>query len=181
MLTISSFNVGILEVMVGNPVLMFNWNCGRWKRRRRAWNVAPLTVMWVIWRETNRRAFEDIEMNFIRLTNSLFILHFFLVQLWDPFVGVVCIEPYHFVGFLLFWYTSCIRAFFVPKVLIKLLLYQQKKNTDSGHEWSRKTKINSLSYRNHQKFLKTPHKLSNDPSKKLYTNASHVNCKSAYG
>lgn len=44
--------------------LMFSWRCGRWKRRRRAWNVTPLALMWVV---KTSRAFEDVYMNFIQL------------------------------------------------------------------------------------------------------------------
>lgn len=49
----------------------FSWNCGRWKRRRRAWDVTPLALMWVVWREKTSRASKDVEMDFIQLRNNL--------------------------------------------------------------------------------------------------------------
>uniref|UniRef100_A0A0V0GU85 Putative ovule protein n=1 Tax=Solanum chacoense TaxID=4108 RepID=A0A0V0GU85_SOLCH len=41
--------------------LMFSWKSGRRRRRRRAWNMVQLALMWVVWRERNRRAFEGVE------------------------------------------------------------------------------------------------------------------------
>ncbi|WMV43147.1 hypothetical protein MTR67_036532 [Solanum verrucosum] len=43
--------------------LMFSWKNGR-RRRRRAWNVVPLALMWVVWRERNKRAFVGVESSF---------------------------------------------------------------------------------------------------------------------
>ena len=33
------------------------------KKREKAWRAAPLCLMWIIWKERNRRAFDDIERN----------------------------------------------------------------------------------------------------------------------
>ena len=33
------------------------------KKREKAWRAAPLCLMWTIWKERNRRAFDDIERN----------------------------------------------------------------------------------------------------------------------
>ncbi|RVW16810.1 putative ribonuclease H protein [Vitis vinifera] len=33
------------------------------KKRKKAWRAAPLCLMWTIWRERNRRAFDDMEKN----------------------------------------------------------------------------------------------------------------------
>ena len=33
------------------------------KKRKKAWRAAPLCLMWTIWRERNRRAFDDMERN----------------------------------------------------------------------------------------------------------------------
>lgn len=30
------------------------------RRRQRAWNMIPLMLMWVVWRERNRKAFEGV-------------------------------------------------------------------------------------------------------------------------
>ena len=33
------------------------------KKREKAWRVAPLCLLWTIWKERNRRAFDDVERN----------------------------------------------------------------------------------------------------------------------
>ena len=33
------------------------------KKREKAWKTAPLCLMWTIWKERNRRAFDDVERN----------------------------------------------------------------------------------------------------------------------
>lgn len=46
-------------------------------RRRRAWNVVPLPLMWAVWTERNRRGFEWVESSFSQLQSSLQSLIFF--------------------------------------------------------------------------------------------------------
>jgi hypothetical protein len=41
------------------------------------WRIAPLCVMWIVWRERNARCFEDSEKSKIELLN--FMLHFLFV------------------------------------------------------------------------------------------------------
>lgn len=53
---------------------MFSWKC---VRRRRAWNMIPFVVMWVVWSERNRRAIEGVESSFSQLRSSLCSLIFF--------------------------------------------------------------------------------------------------------
>ena len=42
--------------------VLLSWNsCSVGKKRKRAWKVAPLCIFWSIWKERNRRTFEDKE------------------------------------------------------------------------------------------------------------------------
>lgn len=43
-------------------------------RRHGTWNVIPLALMWVVWKERNRRAFKGAEMSLVQLRGR--ILHF---------------------------------------------------------------------------------------------------------
>ncbi|PHU10019.1 hypothetical protein BC332_21879 [Capsicum chinense] len=54
------------------------WAYGKGKKSSRAWNVALLVVMWKIWKERNRRAFERVAQEYVKLQNSLFSL----VSVW---------------------------------------------------------------------------------------------------
>lgn len=51
-----------------------------WQERKEkmAWIVALLSLMWVVWREINRRAFEGLLKNFIKLRSSF--LSFFCMH-----------------------------------------------------------------------------------------------------
>jgi len=72
---------------------------------RLACNVALLALMWIIWRERNRRTFKGVEMSFRQLRSSLrFLFHF-----WCTNVILGCIEDWGlhlFVRYLLFWYPA---------------------------------------------------------------------------
>lgn len=73
-------------VMPGNVKdLMFSWNC---RRRSRAGSVAPLALMWVLSRE--RRAFEGVGMNLVKLRSShlsLFPFDAFMSSLVVKIIG----------------------------------------------------------------------------------------------
>ena len=45
------------------------------KKREKAWRAAPLCLLWTIWKERNRRAFEDVERNDQEIT-SIFLYTF---------------------------------------------------------------------------------------------------------
>ena len=47
------------------------------KKRKKAWEVAPLCLFWSIWRERNRRAFENCESLDQTIKSS------FLYNFWD--------------------------------------------------------------------------------------------------
>ena len=46
------------------------------KKRNKAWKVAPLCMLWALWRERNRRVFDNYES-----TNQA--INFFLYLFWD--------------------------------------------------------------------------------------------------
>ena len=54
-----------------------------WKGQRgnkmvmEVWRMAPLCLMWTIWREINARCFEDKEMKMVELSNRFLNLLFF--------------------------------------------------------------------------------------------------------
>ncbi|KAF3632043.1 hypothetical protein FXO38_26312 [Capsicum annuum] len=47
------------------------WKAGRSRRKCRAWNVVPLALMWIVWGERNRRAFEGLS-RVARITEANF-------------------------------------------------------------------------------------------------------------
>ena len=43
---------------------LLSWHsCTIRKRRKKAWNVTPLCLFWIIWKERNRRAFENVQLS----------------------------------------------------------------------------------------------------------------------
>ena len=43
---------------------LLSWHsCTIKKRRKMAWNVTPLCLFWIIWKEKNRRAFENVQLS----------------------------------------------------------------------------------------------------------------------
>ncbi|WMV11633.1 hypothetical protein MTR67_005018 [Solanum verrucosum] len=48
-----------------------SWSHRTGKRIPRAWRVAPLAIMWVIWKVHNRRAFEGLEQDFVKMQSSV--------------------------------------------------------------------------------------------------------------
>jgi hypothetical protein len=69
---------GIQWVMSRNVIeLLIAWRGGRVGMRRKCvWNMIPLCVIWIIWRERNQRSFEGVEKPLFRiisfLVNSLY-------------------------------------------------------------------------------------------------------------
>lgn len=67
--------------------------------------MLPVALIWIIWSERNRRAFEGVEMGFGQLRSSLRSLVYFWCAHVVPGcigLGVFCREPYRFVGSLPF-------------------------------------------------------------------------------
>ena len=64
------------------------------KRRKRAWQMAPLCIFWSVWKERNRLAFGNEELSLQRLKYS------FVCNLWS-WVKVSLVEsPSSLVSFL---------------------------------------------------------------------------------
>ena len=62
--------------------LLFGWynSCG--KHVSAVWNLVPLCLMWTVWRERNRRTFEDVELSTIKLIELFFGLLFDWAWVW---------------------------------------------------------------------------------------------------
>lgn len=56
------------------------------KRRPRAWDVAPLAIIWVSWKEGNMRVFEGVVSDFVKLWSSLL----FLILFWGIHEALSC-------------------------------------------------------------------------------------------
>ena len=58
--------------------VLLSWNsCSVGKKRKKAWEVAPLCIIWSIWKERHKRAFEDRE------SSDQTIKSYFLCIFWD--------------------------------------------------------------------------------------------------
>lgn len=57
---ISLFHIGAIPVEYGVVDLLFGWFNWSGKHSSDIWNIVPLCLMWTIWRERNRRTFEDV-------------------------------------------------------------------------------------------------------------------------
>ena len=100
--------------------VLLSWNgVSVGKKRKKVWKVAPLCIFWSIWREWNRRAFEDMEC-LDQTFKSSFCIYiriglectWVIALLFDRFcrlvrfpVGCVCVVAS--IGFL-YMYTSYI-------------------------------------------------------------------------
>ncbi len=62
--------------------LLFGWHNCFGKHNSEVWNLVPLCLMWTVWRERNRRTFEDEEHSNTKLTELFFGLLFDWVQVW---------------------------------------------------------------------------------------------------
>lgn len=111
--------------------LMLNWKSGARGRRHKAWDVTPLALTWVIWKERNKRAFEGVKISFPQLRNSLWSL----IVFWSICAIPVCMElgafwrePY-LIGFSSSWYITCIHQvdLFISNET-SYLIQKKKKN-----------------------------------------------------
>lgn len=50
---------------------LFSWKDRRKRRRHRAWNVVPLELIWVVWRERNMSAFEGGKVEFFSVVTTI--------------------------------------------------------------------------------------------------------------
>lgn len=63
-----------------------SWSHRTGKRIPRACRVAPLTIMWVIWKAHIRRAFEGLEQDFVKMQSSVLSL----VAFWCFYEFLIC-------------------------------------------------------------------------------------------
>lgn len=67
---------------------MYSWAFRKRRRRLIAWDIAPLAIMWVIWKERNMRAFEGVESSFAKMHGSLLLL----ISFWCTDEVPMCID-----------------------------------------------------------------------------------------
>ena len=74
---------GVLWVFPSNIVdLLFGWfNCFG-KLNFSVWNLVPLCLMWIVWRERKSRIFEDEEHSNSKLAEIFFGLLFYWARVW---------------------------------------------------------------------------------------------------
>ena len=74
---------------------LLGWNGGFvGKRRKKAWQMAPLCIFWSVWKERNRLAFRGGVVNVQRLKNS------FVCNLWNWAKVYLGEEAFSLIGFL---------------------------------------------------------------------------------
>ena len=101
---------GISWVPSGTVSDLFSWWNWLGKRSSHIWNLVPLCLMWCIWRECNRRTFEDLDRSDDQMLTLFFSSLFYWVRLGDS----------HLV--ILFSFSLAL-FFFVLSVLLLLCLY----------------------------------------------------------
>ena len=125
------------------------------KKRKKVWLSVPLCLFWIIWKERNRRAFEN-EDHLIQWCKSFFLCNLWawakgflvsdppsivILQIgWTPIEGVVFfVDPYFFfrhslASFVYLLYA--LRPFLdVPFIFnILLFIHQKRCNPDLGLE-----------------------------------------------
>jgi len=69
-------------------------------RAKEAWRLAPLCLLWCIWREQNARLFEDVETSMIELQKRLLNM----LYLW--IASHHCLNGFTYVEFLNL-FSSC--------------------------------------------------------------------------
>jgi hypothetical protein len=62
--------------------LLFGWHNSFGKYESGVWNLVPLCLMWTVWRERNRRTFEDEEHSATKLIQLFFGLLFDWARVW---------------------------------------------------------------------------------------------------
>jgi len=63
-------------------------------RAKEAWRLAPLCLLWCIWRERNAWLFEDVETSMVELRKRL------LIMLYIWIASYLCLNDSTFVDFL---------------------------------------------------------------------------------
>jgi hypothetical protein len=83
--------------------LLNSWRAAiRYGSAKEAWRLAPLCLLWCIWRERNTRLFEDVETSMVelwtRLLNTLYIWiashHNLNVFIYVYFLKLFSVRPF---------------------------------------------------------------------------------------
>jgi hypothetical protein len=81
--------------------LLTSWGASvGYGRAKEAWQLAPLCLLWCIWRERNARLFEDVETSMVDLRKRL------LNMLYIWIVSHHCLNDFTYVDFLNL-FSSC--------------------------------------------------------------------------
>lgn len=86
---------------------MLSWAFRSRKKRCMEWDVVPLALMWIIWLERNRRAFDRSEKDFVHLSCT----HRFTTCIDE---WVLFVENMSSSKVVYFWCTFCIHASICP-------------------------------------------------------------------
>ena len=62
--------------------LLSGWYNYFGKRKSTVWNLVPLCLMWTLWRERNKRSFDDEEHPFPKLLELFYGLLFYWARVW---------------------------------------------------------------------------------------------------
>jgi hypothetical protein len=73
----------VLWVLFGKVVgLLFSWWNGLGRYSLDIWNLAPLCLMWIIWKECNQRTFEDVSSSDRQLLEGFTLTLFDWFRAW---------------------------------------------------------------------------------------------------
>jgi hypothetical protein len=85
--------------------LLTSWGASvRYGRAKEAWRLAPLCLLWCIWREQNARLFEDVETSMVKLQKCL------LNMLYIWIASHHCFNDFTYVDFLNLFSSRLILA-----------------------------------------------------------------------
>ena len=125
------------------PDLLFGWWNWLGKHSSQIWNLVPLCILWFIWKERNRRTFEDLDSSSDQMLASFSGTLFDWSRAWgltssDSLPSFLCSLSFlYFFFFCIFFFcfpflvfsrfalcSSCIE---LPFVYISFLLIKKKK------------------------------------------------------
>ena len=74
---------GVQWVMSGTvTTLLFSWRNGLGRHSSDIWNMVPICLMWTVWKERNRRTFEDVSQSNRQILESLTLTLFDWSRAW---------------------------------------------------------------------------------------------------
>ena len=125
--------------------LLFGWWNWLGKHSSQIWNLVPLCIFWCIWKERNRRTFEDLDSSRDQMLASFNGTLFYWSRAWDSRLVILSLLSlalflfvinlwfgflfcFFFVSFL--YFLGLLYVFFMHRVAIRIyniLTYQKKK------------------------------------------------------